>query len=611
MPRAKPRFRRDLDAVPVEDQGERYVDVRDPETGGTFRFYDFEYRVALAFDGLTLDRVVPWVKLSTGLELQVDQLQAFAARLEEMGFLEHEAAPAAAPATPSRPDAKVPLPEPPSEIASAIAAMVDRASDGEVAASDVEAPAEVEVPPRATGDDVAASRPDDNAEDAVSAPQQDKVVADGVPAPGEAEATSRADAVEGRAQPESEAREERAPPLEQPAHAPATNAAMDSTAFPVLPTPPPRPMQISTTPAGAPPPFTTPRPALTPAPFTYGPAPTVEQPSPRKRLRRSLVLFGSLGVLAAGAVLAIVLPFLFSTQDPPRPRVRVLAAAPLTILRYFDGAGVVQVVPGVTLKFPAPGKVIHMASVGSAVGAGDVVASVESARPLLDRLTHQRERLAFYQQMAEAMHQVGNTKEEEQQTAKVALRNEKIAKTLGALADVAVVVKAPGLVEKTFAREGDTAAAGSPALRLHSAGYRAIFQLPRRQFAQARRLGFCLVKVDGYVFDCTQTEEASDETHLAVSIGSIPPSLQGKDAYLARARFDNAILVPAGAVLRTGSRDEVLVVSPQSRIEPRVVTIAERDSTEAIVVQGLDPGDNIVVEAASDLRTGARVAVLP
>src|ERR1039457_382602 len=46
----KPRFRRDFAAAPVEVDGERYVEVRDPRTGGSFLFYDFEYRVALAFD---------------------------------------------------------------------------------------------------------------------------------------------------------------------------------------------------------------------------------------------------------------------------------------------------------------------------------------------------------------------------------------------------------------------------------------------------------------------------------------------------------------------------------------------------------------------------------
>ncbi|HEX7498798.1 MAG TPA: hypothetical protein VF524_00685, partial [Polyangia bacterium] len=123
----KPHFRRDLEAVPVEAEGERYVEVRDSRTGGSFVFYDFEYRVALAFDGLALDKVVPWVKLSTGLELRVDQLQAFAARLEEMGFLEREEGPTPAldtPAQPSPPDEVAAHSDPTSDIPPAPNAVV-------------------------------------------------------------------------------------------------------------------------------------------------------------------------------------------------------------------------------------------------------------------------------------------------------------------------------------------------------------------------------------------------------------------------------------------------------------------------------------------------------
>jgi len=82
-------------------------------------------------------------------------------------------------------------------------------------------------------------------------------------------------------------------------------------------------------------------------------------------------------------------------------------------------------------------------------------------------------------------------------------------------------------------------------------------------------------------------------------------------AHLARARFEGAFVVPLTAVVRTGSRNEALLVSQQSRIEPRPVTIVESDATEAIVVQGLDAGDHVVVENVPGLRVGAPVSVAP
>ena len=562
----QPRFRRDLEAVPVEAEGQSCVDVRDQCMGKSFRFYDFEYRVALAFDGLPLEKVIPWVKISTGLELQVDQLQAFAECLDAMGFLEgeanlaDEAGPPAAAEAPALEDPEAPLTtqgtascaSSQGEIMSTLAAIADRADT-------------------AVADALELHR--DVAKEAATAP------------PGE----------QG---------------LEPENDVPRT-AGTDSTAFPVLPAPAPRVPALDAIPASRPSSRIAPWPTMTPVPVTFGPSLMAEQPLSPGRRRRSLVLFGSLGILAAMAILAMVMLFLFPTHRLSRPRVRTLVAAPGTVFRYFDGAGIIEAVPGQTLKFPAAGKVNHIVSKGSALASGDVAAAVEAARSLQNQLTQQRERLAFFQQMAEAMHQVGNAKEEERQVAKVEIRNAKIAETLRALADVAVVVTAPGKVEEIFAREGDMVEANSPALRLHATGFRATFELPRNQVTQVRRLAFCQVEAEGYVFDCIQSQESSDDNHVSVETESIPTSLVGKAAHLARARWSAAIVMPAAAIVRTGSRDEVFVVAPHGRVEPRPVTVAERDSDAAIVVQGLDMGDTIVVEATPNLRAGMQVVIVP
>jgi len=83
-----PRLRRDLVSTIFEQDGVRCVDVHDPKRGSTFRLFGYEYSVALAFDGRPLGKVIPWVRLSTGLALTAEQLTAFAERLDQLGFLE-------------------------------------------------------------------------------------------------------------------------------------------------------------------------------------------------------------------------------------------------------------------------------------------------------------------------------------------------------------------------------------------------------------------------------------------------------------------------------------------------------------------------------------------
>jgi biotin carboxyl carrier protein len=350
---------------------------------------------------------------------------------------------------------------------------------------------------------------------------------------------------------------------------------------------------------------------MTPAPSTLGPSLFVDQTSERRRIRRSFVVFGTLGVLAAAALLAITLPFLLSSRRPPPVEVHTVVATPGTVYRYFDGAGIVAAMPGVVLKFPIGGRVIRIAGTGSTVAGGDVVAAVEAARPLLDLLARQRERLAYYRQMTEAMQQVGSSNEEERQSAKLESRSARIAQILSELARIAVVASDVGEVEQTFAREGQTVEADSPALRLRSPGFRTTFELPRNQATTARRLAFCQVEVEGYLLDCSPVQPAGDDGRVAVVLPSIPPALVGKPAHLARARYRSAIVLPASALQISGTRTAVFVMAAGARLEARPVVVADRDTTEAVVVQGLDPGDKVVTGPSPGLRPGVPVASQP
>lgn len=709
----KPRFRRDLEARPVIADGQSCVEVCDAAAGKTFVFYDFEYQVALAFDGLPLEKVIPWVKLATGLALQVEQLREFAQRLDELGFLERElaqeiqtldaenptelAAPPAdaspVPAAESAPDASEPPPSPDdvngTEVQRVLNAEIGAEGKPESvpaeAATPSEPPASKPVPddaeppreetPGPPPPDEVVMRPgevvgetpppvmtpivsplESQREPVPSSPAtetagprnegiaSEDIASEDVPAsesppPETALAESRepgpeaalvAESAAGTAAAEvaqspvndsagdqRENAEERAgvlgdesepsaeaPPHEAPPPDPNPVEAADSTAFPVLPVGRSAPGETAA--PSAPPAWTTPRPLTTPRPVTLGPL--VDRPSVRRRTRRSLALFGTLGVLAAAALLAVVLPFVFSARQPRLVQVHTQTVVLGTVYRYFEGGAPIAPVPGPVLKFPAAGKVIRVAAKGTAIVPGDVVAAVEAARGLLAQLAHQRERLAYYQQMAEAMHQVGNSKEEERQLAAVETRKAAIAKTLRELAAVAVVAVSPGEVDESLVREGDTVERGGSAIRLRSPGFRATLELPRAHAAAARRLGSCQVEVEGYLLDCTLAPAAGDDTHVAIDLASVPPALVGKLAHLARARYNSATVFPVAALQTIGSHVGVFVVPGNARLELRPVVVADRDDIQAIVVQGLDGGERVVVEPATGLRPGLQVA---
>jgi hypothetical protein len=104
----RPRLRADLITATAEEDGVTYVEVRDPSTDNSFRFYDFEYALATRLDGRSLEDVRGWAAETYGVELPVDALDAFVDKLTGLGFLTTGDPPSAAPgpapgATPTRP----------------------------------------------------------------------------------------------------------------------------------------------------------------------------------------------------------------------------------------------------------------------------------------------------------------------------------------------------------------------------------------------------------------------------------------------------------------------------------------------------------------------------
>lgn len=89
---SRPRFRTDLVAKPFDEAGQRFVDVTDPDSGKTFRFYEIEYSIACAMDGRRdLAGLAEWAQAELGVEPSRDELATVISTLEDLGYLEQGA----------------------------------------------------------------------------------------------------------------------------------------------------------------------------------------------------------------------------------------------------------------------------------------------------------------------------------------------------------------------------------------------------------------------------------------------------------------------------------------------------------------------------------------
>jgi hypothetical protein len=85
----RPLFRTDLVCKAVDaGDGQRMVDVTDPGSGSTFRFYELEYAIACAMDGTrTRDELASWAQAELGIDPEPSELETVITTLDSLGYL--------------------------------------------------------------------------------------------------------------------------------------------------------------------------------------------------------------------------------------------------------------------------------------------------------------------------------------------------------------------------------------------------------------------------------------------------------------------------------------------------------------------------------------------
>ena len=80
---------------------------------------------------------------------------------------------------------------------------------------------------------------------------------------------------------------------------------------------------------------------------------------------------------------------------------------------------------------------------------------------------------------------------------------------------------------------------------------------------------------------------------------------------LEQAQIGNAILLPQQAVTRSGQGDSVMVVDKEGKVAPRPVKVGNEQNGNWVILGGLNPGEQVVVEGFQKIRHGAAVKAVP
>ena len=80
---------------------------------------------------------------------------------------------------------------------------------------------------------------------------------------------------------------------------------------------------------------------------------------------------------------------------------------------------------------------------------------------------------------------------------------------------------------------------------------------------------------------------------------------------LEQAQIDAGIVLPQQAVTRGSSGDTVMVVAPDGKVAPRPVKLGSAIDGQWVVLDGLKPGEQVMVDGFQKLRGNAPVKAVP
>jgi hypothetical protein len=333
-------------------------------------------------------------------------------------------------------------------------------------------------------------------------------------------------------------------------------------------------------------------------------------------------------------------------------RVRIIAPRPAAVYRWFEATGSAVVGGTAALTFAASGSVADVLPPGSHYGAGEIIAKLEGAASREADANRARSRVAYHQQIRDSMRAANNVPEMRKAEIKIVEKQAQLDEAEAALDRLVIRANESGEVAEVIARRGTMVEANAPAVRVRTGTLRGEFMLAPRDADAAAHLGFCRVEIVGLgpaggpdaatakaggadggtaagatagvprpaegvsrFSDCrlvapAQGGQPAVTDRFEVELPSNAGILLGQPLRLARVRYDGVFPVPRSAVVRVGGTDRVFVVGPGDAAQARAITIADSDSDEVVVSQGIDVGDRVIVDPPSDLRDGSPLTIL-
>jgi len=250
----------------------------------------------------------------------------------------------------------------------------------------------------------------------------------------------------------------------------------------------------------------------------------------------------------------------------------------------------------VTVEARAPGWIKRLAvrSAGESITAGQLIAEIYAPD-----LLAARQELALAEQLADRT-----------LIAAARTRLQMLGGSPGDLSDPRSRLTAPqsGVVIELLVRQGEQVGPGTPLMRIADLSkVWIVVEVPQARSSGLRVGQAAIARVAGaaeqgrqasvdFVYPALDTVTRTVRARLSVDNADLrlKPGMYAEIS-LAQDSVADTLAVPSEAVIRTGTRNVVIVAEAQGRYRPVEVVLGEERGSETIVLDGLDAGQQVVV----------------
>lgn len=339
--------------------------------------------------------------------------------------------------------------------------------------------------------------------------------------------------------------------------------------------------------------------------------------------------------LAGAAAITFALNGCSSGESAAEPRdatraagvaVRVVRLVPQPWAERVVVPGTLRAAERVDVAAEITGKIarIHFTE-GARVRSGEVLAELDDSEPAaaLAQVQRRRELAEQREQRLAGLREGGhvNAQELDLAAAEVAERRADEAVLRARLAKTRLVAPFDGVVGVRLVSEGAFVTAGQVLTTLQAVDpVRLDFAVAERyagRVTMGQRVEFTVAGRDEvFAGEVYVAEPRVDERTRTLLVRALANNLDGRLIPGAYARVEwlasvdpDAILVPAAALQADLEAPSVWVVEA-GQAATRAVRVGGRFGADVLILDGLAPGDEVIVSGAGRLRAGARVEVL-